>query len=128
MRGSRGWILAALLWTLAIVILGVLPTHPVLAATTGNSENSVAWLGHFVEYAILAFILAVAADGWRLSVRALVCSALPAVALGWTIEALQAPLPYRDFQVADGFVDVAGVAAGLAIFSVAARARASRRR
>ncbi len=128
MRGSRGWILAAALWALVIVVAGVLPTHPVLAATAGDSENLVASLGHFVEYAILAFVLAVAVDGWRLSLRAVVWSAVPAVALGWMIEVLQAPLPYRDFQLADGLVDAAGVVAGLAVFSVAARARAPRRR
>ena len=128
MRGSRGWVLAAAVLALGILVVGVLPTHPVLAATTGSSEDLVASLGHFVEYAILAFVLAVAVDGWRLSLRAVVWSAVPAVGLGWLIEVLQAPLPYRDFQVADGLVDVAGVAAGLAVFSVVARARASRRR
>ena len=128
MRGSRGWIAAAAVLALVILVVGVLPTHPVLAATTGSSENLVASLGHFVEYAILAFVLAVAVDGWRLSLRAVVWSAVLTVGLGWLIEVLQAPLPYRDFQVADGLVDMAGVAVGLAVFSVAARAGAARRR
>lgn len=126
MRGSRGWVLAAGLWALVIVVAGVLPTHQVLAATAGEAENTVASWGHFVEYAILAFVLAVAVDGWRLSLRALMWSALAAVALGWAVELVQAPLPYRDFQIADGLTDMAGVVVGLAAFSVAVLARASR--
>jgi VanZ family protein len=127
MRGSRGWVLAAGLCALVIFIAGVLPTHPVLAATAGDAENAVASSGHFVEYAVLAFLLAVAVDGWRLSLRALAWSALGAVTLGWAVELVQAPLPYRDFQIADGLTDMAGVLVGLAAFSVAALARASRR-
>lgn len=127
MRGSRAWVLAAALWTLVIVVVAVVPSRPVLSAA-GDHEDMVASLLHFAEYAVLAFVLAVAVDDWRLSVRAVVWPALFAVGLGWGIEVLQVPLSYRDFQVADGLVDAAGVAAGLAAFSVAAGARASRRR
>ena len=110
-----------------IVVFGVIPTHEALAATAGSNESLAASLGHFVEYAILAFVLAVAFGGWRVEVRSLALAALVAVALGWMIEVVQLPLPYRDFQVSDGIVDVAGVAAGLALFSVAALWRGARR-
>ena len=42
-----------------------------------------------------------------------------AAALGGAIELVQGPLSYRDAQVADFLVDVAGAAAGLAVFSAA---------
>jgi VanZ family protein len=112
---------------LGIVVFGVVPTHETLQATVGPRENLVASLGHFFEYAALAFALAVAFGGWRVEARALVLSASAAVALGWAMEVVQLCLPYRDFQAADGVVDMAGVAVGLLLFSVAARYAGERR-
>jgi hypothetical protein len=118
MRGPRPWVAAAVVWALVILAFGVIPAHETLQATVGAWENLVASAGHF----------AVAIDGWRVSSRALVGAALGAVALGWVIEVVQLPLSYRDFQVADGVVDMAGAAAGLALFSGVATWRAARPR
>ena len=127
MRGPHAWKVIAVLWAAVIVLFGVVPTHEALAATAGARENLVASLGHFFEYAFLAFALAVAFGGWKVEARAIALSAAIAVALGWAIEVVQLPLPYRDFQVSDGLVDVAGVTAGLALFSALAVWRAARR-
>ena len=53
--------------------------------------------------------------------RAPLALALAAV-LGGLIEVLQGPLPYRDAQLLDFFVNIAGAAVGLALFSAAAPA------
>jgi VanZ family protein len=128
MRGPWPWVVAAAAWALGIVVFGVIPTHQALAATVGREENLVASLGHFVEYAVFAFVLAVALGGWRAGVRSLGLAAAIAVGLGWSIELVQVPLPYRDFQVSDGVTDMAGVGAGLAVFSLIVLARAARPR
>jgi VanZ family protein len=125
---GRGWVLAAAVWALVIVVFGVIPTHEVLSSTVGRHEDLAASLGHFGEYVVFAFLLAVALGGWRISVRPLVLAAAIAVALGWGIEVVQSSLSYRDFQVSDGVVDMAGVATGLAAFSVAVLWREARRR
>jgi VanZ family protein len=80
--------------------------------------------GHFGAYVVLAFVLAVALDDWRLSRRAVLGAAVLAIFLGVVIELVQAPLPYRDCQLADALIDAAGAALGLVVFSAAARARA----
>jgi VanZ family protein len=123
----RGWGLAAALWALVITVFGVIPTHEALAATVGSREDFVASLGHFAEYAVFAFLLAVAFGGWRLRTLPLVAAGAVAVGFGWVIELVQLPLPYRDFQVSDGIVDAAGVVAGLLVFSVAVLSRGERR-
>ncbi len=120
MRGPRGWRVLAASWALVIVVLGVVPTHETLEATVGARENLVASLGHFIGYAALAFALAVAFGGWRIAARALALAGAVAVALGWAMEVVQIPLPYREFQASDGLVDMAGVAAGLLLLSVVA--------
>ena len=75
---------------------------------------------------MLGFLLGVALSGWKLDARgALIALALSAV-LGGAIEVIQGPLSYRDAQVVDLLVDVAGAAVGLAALSVAARGRRSR--
>jgi VanZ family protein len=125
---GRGWVLAAAGWALVIVVFGVIPTHEVLSSTVGSGENAATSLGHFGEYVVFAFLLAVALGGWRISVKPMVLAAAIAVALGWAIEVVQLSLPYRDFQVVDGTVDMAGVAVGLAAFSVAVSWREARRR
>jgi VanZ family protein len=126
MRGSRGWRVAAVAWAAVVVISGVLPTQGVVHAVAEGRDDLLASAGHFVSYAVLAFLLAVALDDWRLTRRAVVGAAVLAVALGVAIEVVQAPLPYRDCQLGDALVNAAGAALGLAAFSVAARARARR--
>jgi VanZ family protein len=128
MRGSRGWRAAAVSWAAAIAVFGVLPTQSTIHAVSGGRDELSTAAGHFVAYALLAFVLAVALDDWRLSRRAALGAAALAVSLGVAIELVQAPLPYRDCQLADALVDVAGAALGLAAFSAAARARARRSR
>jgi VanZ family protein len=128
MRGPRLWVVAAGVWAVGIVVFGVIPTHAALAATVGQRENAAASSGHFVEYLVFAFLLAVAFGGWRLNARALGLAAAVAVGVGWLIEVVQVPIPYRDFQVSDGVTDMAGVVAGLALFSCVALLRARRPR
>ena len=130
MRGSRAWRVTAIVWAAAIVILGVLPTQGAVHAIAEGRDNLLTSAGHFAAYVVLAFVLAVALDDWRLSARAVLGAAALAVGLGVAIELVQAPLPYRDCQLADALVDAAGAALGLAVFSASAgaRARQSRRR
>jgi VanZ family protein len=128
MRGSRGWRLLAVAWAAAVVISGVLPTQGVVHAVAGGRDDLLASAGHLASYTVLAFLLAVALDDWRVSRRAVVGAATLAVSLGVAIELVQAPLPYRDCQLGDALVNAAGAALGLAAFSVAARARARRPR
>ena len=128
MRGSRAWRVAAVVWAAAIVVFGVLPTQGAMHAVAGGRDDQVTSAGHFAAYVVLAFVLAVALDDWRLSRRAVLGAAVLAVSLGVAIELVQAPLPYRDCQLADALVDVAGAALGLVAFSAAARARARRSR
>jgi VanZ family protein len=128
MQGSRGWRLLAVAWAAAVIISGVLPTQGVVHAVAGGRDDLLASAGHFASYTVLAFLLAVALDDWRVSRRAVVGAATLAVSLGVAIELVQAPLPYRDCQLGDALVNAAGAALGLAAFSVAARARARRPR
>jgi len=128
MRGPRVWRIAAVAWTAIVVSFGLLPTQGAIHAIAEGQDALLASVGHFVEYAILAFVLAVALDDWRAGYRALVGAGVAAACLGTLIELAQALLPYRDCQLADAVVNVAGVAFGLAVFSLAARSRARRRR
>jgi VanZ family protein len=128
MRGSRAWRVAAVAWAAAVVISGVLPIQGVVHAVAEGRDDLLAAAGHFVSYAVLAFLLAIALDDWRLSRRAVLGAAALAVALGVAIELVQAALPYRDCQLGDALVNAAGAVLGLAAFSAAARARARRPR
>ena len=128
MRGPRAWRVAAALWAAALVVFGVLPTEGVVHAIAEGREELISSAGHLASYVLLAFVLAVAVDDWRLSRRAVLGAAALAVCLGVAIELVQAPLPYRDCQLGDALVDAAGAALGLAVFSAAARARARRPR
>ncbi len=125
MRGARTWRVAAVVWAAAIVALGVVPIQGVVHAVAEGKrgEDLLTSAGHFASYALLALLLAVALDDWRLSRRAVLGAAALAVGLGVALELVQAPLPYRDCQLGDALFDAAGAALGLAIFSVAARAR-----
>ena len=116
-------------WALVIVVFGVLPTHEARARHgRGREDDSVTAAGHFVEYAVLAFVLAVAFDGWRLSRRAVAGARRRSPSrLGVVIELVQLPLPYRDFQVERRLVDMAGAAAGLVAVQCRGAGRRARR-
>jgi VanZ family protein len=124
MPGPRAWRVASVTWAVGIVAFGVLPTQGPIHAVAGGRDDQLTAVGHFAAYVVLAFVLAVALDDWRLSRRAVLGAAVLAVSLGVAVELVQAPLPYRDCQLADALVDAAGVALGLVAFSAAARARA----
>ena len=115
MTGSdRRWRLAAAIWAAAIFASGVVPTQstvtPSPAATTRRSRRPRT----SPPIVVLGFLLGVALSGWtRGCGEWLVALALAAV-LGGAIEVIQGPLPYRDAQLADFLVDVAGAAVGLA--------------
>jgi VanZ family protein len=128
LRGPRAWRIAAFVWTAIVIAFGVLPTQGTIHAISEGRDAAVTSAGHFVEYAILAFILAVVLDDWRPSSRALFGAFVAAAGLGAIIELVQAPLPYRDCQLADALVNAAGACAGLVVFSLAARIRVRRRR
>ena len=124
MRGSRAWRVAAVVWAAAIVVFGVLPTQGLIHGVAGGRDDQVTSAGHFAAYVVLAFVLAVALDDWRLSRRAVLGAAVLAVSLGVAIELVQATLSYRDCQLADALIDAVGAALGLVVFSAAARTRA----
>jgi VanZ family protein len=127
-RGSRPWRVAAVAWTAAIVVFGVLPTHDAVHALAAGHDNALTSVAHFSEYAVLAVLVAVAAGGWPPARRALFWAGAYAVSLGAVIEVVQVPLPYRDGQVSDVAVNAAGVAFGLVVVSLAGRLRVRRRR
>jgi VanZ family protein len=108
---------AAVVWTVAIVVSGVVPTSSAVHAISGGHDTLTTTIAHFVAYVILGFLLGVALGGWRIDLGRLALGLALAAALGGAIELLQGPLSYRDAQVADLLVDVAGAAAGLAAFS-----------
>jgi VanZ family protein len=130
MRGPRAWKVAAVAWAAAIVIGGLVPIQGVVHAVAEEKgrQDLLTSGGHFAEYAVLAFVLAVALDDWRLSRRAILGAAALAIGLGVAIELVQGLLPYRDCQVSDALADAAGTALGLAALSAVPRAWARRPR
>ena len=120
------WRAAAAVLTVAIVVLGIVPIGGMVEAV--GPPDPVTTTGHFVAYAALAFVLAVALSGWRTTWRTLVVTFALSVALGAGVEVLQGPIPYRDTSLLDLAVDAAGAAVGLAVFSAAALGRRSRSR
>jgi VanZ family protein len=128
LRGPRSWRIAAFAWAAIVVVVGVLPTQGTVKAIAEGHDSLLTSAGHFVEYAILAFVVAVALDDWRTSPRALAGAGVMAACLGALIELIQAPLPYRDCQLSDALTNIVGAGAGLIVFSLAAWMRARRRR
>jgi VanZ family protein len=126
--GPRAWRVAAIAWTVVVVVFGVLPTHGTVHAVAGGHDNALASLAHFGEYAILACVTAVALGGWPLPRRALLWAGVYAVGLGALIELVQVPLPYRDGQLSDVMVNAAGAVLGVALVSLAGRPRVRRPR
>lgn len=129
LRGSTAaWRYAALGWATVVILFGLVPTREALQAVAGQRETAATVAGHFIEYALLAFLLAAALGGWRRDSRALLPAALLAIGLGGAIEAVQGLLPYRDAQLLDVVVNAAGAALGLALFSSVAPRRPGLRR
>jgi len=125
---SRFWRVAAGVWAAAIFVSGVVPTRSVVRAVSEGHDTLTTTAAHFVVYAVLGFLFGLALGGWHTDLRRLAVALALAAALGGAIELIQGPLSYRDAQLADFIVDVAGAAAGLAVFSVAAAARSRSRR
>jgi VanZ family protein len=128
MTGSPGWRLAAAAWAVVIIATGVLPTSSTVATVSGGHDSAFTTAGHFAAYAVLGFVLGVAVSGWTPDARGVLVVLALAAVLGGAIEVIQGPLSYRDAQLADFLVDVAGAAVGLAALSAVARGRRSRSR
>jgi len=124
----RSWRVAAAAWAVAIFVSGVLPTESVVKAVSEGHDTLTTTAAHLAAYALLGFLLGVALGGWRVEPGRLALALALASALGGVVEVVQGPLPYRDAQVVDFLVDVAGAAAGLAVFSAVAWAARSRSR
>jgi len=82
MHGPRAWRAAAIAWTVVAVVFGVLPTHGAVHAVAAGYDDLLASTAHFGEYAILAFVVAVALGGWSLPGRALLWAGVYAIGLG----------------------------------------------
>jgi VanZ family protein len=117
---------AAWAWAVLIFISGMLPVAGMVRTVSAGHDTLTTTVAHFVIYAVLGFLLGVAFGGWTVDLRRLALGLALATALGGAIELIQGVLPYRDMQLADFLVDVAGAAAGLAVFSAAVRAKRSR--
>ena len=126
MTGSLGWRLAAAVWAVVIIATGVLPTSSTVATVSGGHDSAFTTAAHFAAYAVLGFLLGVAVSGWTPDARGVLVVLALAAVLGGAIEVIQGPLSYRDAQLADFLVDVAGAAVGLAALSAVARGRRSR--
>lgn len=119
---ERGWRRAAAAWALVIVGSGVVPTQEAVHAVSGGQDNLATSAGHFAAYAILGLLLGFAIGGRPAQHRRLLRALLLAACLGIAIEVIQAPLPYRDAQVVDVVVDIAGAALGLLLAAVSSAA------
>jgi VanZ family protein len=111
------WRVAAVVWAAAILVSGLVPTRSTVQAISGGHDALTTTVGHFIAYAVLGFLLGVALGGWRVDLGRMALGLALAAALGGAIELVQGPLSYRDAQVADFLVDVAGAALGLVVFS-----------
>jgi VanZ family protein len=125
---SRFWRVATLVWAGIIFVSGVAPTAGMVHAISEGHDTLTTTAAHFAVYAVLGFLLVPALGGWSIDFHRIALTLVLAAALGGAIELIQAPLPYRDAQLADFLVDVAGAAAGLAVFSVAVTVTRSRSR
>jgi len=111
-----------------VVVFGVVPTQATLQAVVPERENLATVVGHFVEFAVFAFL----AGQWLLArptrggyAKVLTLALVMTAALGGLIELVQGPLPYRDLQLSDLATDVAGGIAGLVVLSCVRRRSAS---
>lgn len=125
---SPFWRVAAVAWAAAVFISGVLPTSSTVRAISGGHDTFTTTAAHFAAYALLGFLLGVALGGWRIDLGRLALGLALAAALGGAIELAQGPLSYRDAQLVDFIVDVAGAAVGFLAFSAVVRATRPRSR
>lgn len=122
-------------WAAAVFAFAVVPTHALLARTVGEREALTTQVGHFVEFAVLAWLATwwidarrrakgAAKGGSREAGRwaaareaagdyAIMLGAL--VLFGVLIEAAQSLLPYRSAQMRDAAIDAAGALVGLLV-------------
>jgi VanZ family protein len=119
--------MAAVVWALVIVAFGIVPVQPLINATAPDQEVASTVAGHFVEYFVLAALIAAAWGGRSGKARAAAIALTLAVGLGAVIELMQAFLPYRDCQAIDVLVNAAGAACGVAVFTVVSVVVARRR-
>jgi VanZ family protein len=122
-------LLAAIVWSAVIVVFGVAPTHEAMNAVGVRRETAITMIGHFIEYAVLASLLAVAfSPGGDLPRPRLVAAFALAAALGLAIELVQIPLPYRECQASDVVVNALGAACGVGVARLVSLLRAPRSR
>jgi VanZ family protein len=114
--GARGWA-AAGVWAVVIVVFGVVPTQRLVEAAAPDHQVASTLGGHFVEYAVLAALIAVAAKDRFGRKRGAALALTLAASLGVAIEVVQAFLPYRDCQAVDVLVNMVAAAFGVALFS-----------
>ncbi len=130
-----------LIWAGVVLVFAVLPTHSVLSQTVGDRETLTTQVGHFAEFAVLAWLAAWwSASRARASVeggadegaattavrggpegatgdaRSAFVVWVSVVGYGALIEVAQVPLPYRSAQFSDLAIDAAGAFAGLLLF------------
>lgn len=136
----------ALAWAGVILAFAVLPTHAALSRTVGDRETFTTQAGHFLEFAVLAWLVAWwlaargdrrqgtpdgegAAGGTMTILRDAALAWAAVASYGVMIEVVQLPLSYRSAQWSDVAIDAAGALAGLLAFSCGRvwRARKGRR-
>lgn len=107
----------ALAWAGVMLVFALVPTHAALSSTVGDQEHLATQVGHFAEFALLAWLLAGWAVGRSASARrAAVAAWAVAVAYGALLELLQMPLSYRSAQWTDLAIDAAGATLGALLF------------
>ena len=122
----RPWQVAAAAWAVVILATGLLPTQTAVEAFSRGHDTAATTAGHFAAYLLLGFLLGAALGGLRAGWMRMFSTLALAALLGGVIEVAQAPLPYRDAQLLDFFVNIAGAAVGLLLLRAATRAMRSR--
>ena len=124
--GRRPWQVAAAAWAAVILATGLLPTQTAVEAFSRGHDTAATTAGHFAAYLLLGLLLGAALSGLRAAwIRMLSTLALAAL-LGGVIEVAQAPLPYRDAELLDFLVNIAGATVGLLLLRAATWAMRSR--
>ena len=121
------WLIAAAGWAAAIVVVGTLPTQPLVTALAPQREAATTMAGHFLEYCVLAILVSGALRATQSKAGRALWPVAIAAMLGALVEAVQAFLPYRDAQLGDAMVNLLGATVGAAAFGVVWAARRSRR-
>ena len=111
MKPSLAWLLA-LAWTSLLLALSLLPV---------SSPPAMDWLApdkiaHLLFYAILTLVWL---NAWQTLFKPLLNQILTwswAVGLGFTLELIQAQLPYRSFDYADALANALGASLALILW------------